>query len=360
MSSRSRTAIQIASPGHAELRSDVPYPRLRDDYIIAETRAVALNPTDNKHIDGLGAPGTIVGCDWAGVVVEVGKSVTRFKPGDEVYGAVHGGNTVEPEDGAFADIVVGKEQGTWHKPANLSFAEAASLGVGIMTVGQALYKMMGLSFPSLDSTGTGATTPGPSILIYGASSATGTIAVQIAKISNLTVHATCSPSNNALIASRGADYIYDYNSPDSIDAILAQSATNPITYIFDCIGSESSSTYCSKILPVTGGHYHSIRAPVPPAFKELRPEESAKATTALGYTLLGERFEFPGGLVFEADKEEEEFGKSWGRIVGELVERGVVRTHEVDARVGGLEGVLQGLEELRKGEVRGKKLVYSL
>lgn len=93
MSSRSRTAIQIVSPGQAELRSNVPYPRLRDEYIVAETRAVALNPTDNNHIDGLGAPGTIVGCDWAGIVLEVGRSVTQFKPGDEVYGVCHGGRS---------------------------------------------------------------------------------------------------------------------------------------------------------------------------------------------------------------------------------------------------------------------------
>lgn len=179
------------------------------------------------------------------------------------------------------------------------------------------------------------------------------------KRSNLTVHATCSPPNNALVLSRGADYIYDYNSPSSIVSILAQSASNPITYILDCIGTDASSTYCSKILPPTGGHYHSVRAPLPNPLKELRPEESVKATTALGYTMLGERFELPG-MVFEADKEEEAFGKEWGRVAGELVAGGRVRPHEVDVREGGLAGVVKGLEELKRGEVRGRKLVYSL
>ena len=174
------------------------------------------------------------------------------------------------------------------------------------------------------------------------------------------MHATCSSANNALVASRGADYIYDYNNPNIMSTIIAQSATNPITYVLDCIGNDSSSTYCSKILPAAGGHYHSVRWPLPSPFKELRPEKSAKATSALGYTMVGERFEFPGGLVFQADVEEEAFGKRWGRVAEELVSRGLVRPHEVDVRGGGLRAVLEGLQELRAGGVRGKKLVYSI
>lgn len=86
-----RTAIQLISPGNAQIRSDVPAPRLRPDYIIAEAKAWALNPTDIAHIDLLGGPGTIIGCDWAGVVTTVGENVTRFKPGDTVSGGCHGG-----------------------------------------------------------------------------------------------------------------------------------------------------------------------------------------------------------------------------------------------------------------------------
>lgn len=86
-----RRAIQLIAPGNIQIQSDVPAPRLRPDYVIAEAKAWALNPTDIGHIDRLGGPGTIIGCDWSGVVTAVGENVTRFKPGDAVSGVCHGG-----------------------------------------------------------------------------------------------------------------------------------------------------------------------------------------------------------------------------------------------------------------------------
>jgi NADPH:quinone reductase-like Zn-dependent oxidoreductase len=85
-------AIVHKSKGVVEVKSDVPLPRLRDDYILVKTKAVALNPTDWKAVEGRPDPGAISGCDYAGVVEEVGKNVTTpFKKGDRVAGMVHGG-----------------------------------------------------------------------------------------------------------------------------------------------------------------------------------------------------------------------------------------------------------------------------
>jgi NADPH:quinone reductase-like Zn-dependent oxidoreductase len=86
-----RTAICIVSSGIAEIQSNVTFPRSRSDYVIAKTKAFALNAADNHQIDVLGGSGSIVGCDWSGVVLEVGDNVTEFKPGDYVYGICHGG-----------------------------------------------------------------------------------------------------------------------------------------------------------------------------------------------------------------------------------------------------------------------------
>lgn len=75
-------------------------PRLRDNYILVETYAVALNPTDWKHVDYLASPGARVGCDYAGTVLEVGSGVTKdLKIGDRVAGFCHGSNSVGHEDG---------------------------------------------------------------------------------------------------------------------------------------------------------------------------------------------------------------------------------------------------------------------
>lgn len=84
-------AIVIQGPGKAALIDNAPVPRLRPDYIKVKTVAVGLNPTDWKHIDWMASPGAIVGCDYSGIVEEVGDKVTLgVKPGDRIAGFNHG------------------------------------------------------------------------------------------------------------------------------------------------------------------------------------------------------------------------------------------------------------------------------
>lgn len=84
-------AVVVVEKGQAAVR-DVAMPHLRDDYVLVKVKAVGLNPTDWKHIDlGLAPPGARAGCDYAGVVEEVGPDVTKdFKKGDRIAGVVHG------------------------------------------------------------------------------------------------------------------------------------------------------------------------------------------------------------------------------------------------------------------------------
>ncbi|OJJ35390.1 hypothetical protein ASPWEDRAFT_59712 [Aspergillus wentii DTO 134E9] len=349
---QTRKAIKETAPGKAELQDNVPLPRVRDDYIIAETKAFALNAADYHHIDLLDTAGPVIGCDWSGVVKDVGKDVTRFKPGDEVYGVCHGGNALEPEDGAFAEIITSKEHTTMHKPNHLSFEEAASLGAGLITVVQVLYSVMKLPLPSLHGTS------GPTVLVYGGSSATGTIAIQAAKLSGCRVYATCSTNNLDLVKSRGADAVFDYTKPGCITQLLQADAS--ITHIIDCIGDENAVHFCSKALSPSGGHYHSVKAPFPETFKALRPEDGVIGTTAVAYAMLGETFKFVDGTIFPADEELGEFAKKGMLILEDLVMDGKIQTHPVDVREGGLEGILDGLDELKNVGVRGKKIVYRV
>lgn len=128
-------AVVITKPGTAEVKT-VPLPTIPDDYILVRPTAVALNPTDWKHI-GMGANtvGTRVGCDYAGIVEQVGPKVTKtFAKGDRIFGIVHGSNKLQPEGGAFAEYIIVKGDLQNKTPDNLSDEEAATLGVGVSTV----------------------------------------------------------------------------------------------------------------------------------------------------------------------------------------------------------------------------------
>ncbi|KAJ3065233.1 hypothetical protein HDU99_004238, partial [Rhizoclosmatium hyalinum] len=173
-------AIVIQAAKDARIQS-IAVPTLKDDNILVQTKAVALNPTDWKHIDYLASPGARVGCDYSGVVLAVGSKVTNgLKVGDRVWGLVHGSNAVDHEDGGFGEVITARGDIQSRIPDNLSFEEAAALGVGVFTVGQGLYQSLGLPLPSLENP------PAASdnyILIYGGSTATGALAIQYAKLS---------------------------------------------------------------------------------------------------------------------------------------------------------------------------------
>ena len=173
----SQRALVTKGPGKAELVTDHPIPTLRDDFIFVKNIAVALNPTDYSHIDDEGVPGTLAGCDYAGYVENVGRAVTvDLKPGDRVYGGVHGSNVYRPENGTFAEFIVAKGDLQCKIPPGLSFEEAATLPTGILTLAQGLYQYLGLALP------TDPLKEKTPILIYGGSSATGSLAIQFAKL----------------------------------------------------------------------------------------------------------------------------------------------------------------------------------
>lgn len=181
MAPTTQKAIVLQAPKNAQLVTDRPIPHLRDGYILVKTVAVALNPTDWKHIDFLAKPGPLIGCDYAGTVEAVGAGVTKpFQKGDRVAGFAHGGDAVQHENGAFAEYIVAKADMQMRIPDGVSFEEAATLGVGITTVGQGLYQSLKLPLPTVPAGQN--EKKGLPVLIYGGSTATGTLAIQFAKL----------------------------------------------------------------------------------------------------------------------------------------------------------------------------------
>lgn len=144
-------AIVLQGDKEAALVTDRPEPQLRPDYVLVSTKAVALNPTDWKHreYDALNFPGLLSGCDYAGTVEEVGPDIKKqWKKGDRICGFVHGSNSLQKEDGAFAEKIVVKAGAQLRLPESYSFEEATTFGVSVMTCGQGLYQLMGLNWPS--------------------------------------------------------------------------------------------------------------------------------------------------------------------------------------------------------------------
>lgn len=340
-------AVVITSPKHADLVTDRPIPTLRDDYILVKTVAVALNPTDWKHVAFLAPPGVLVGCDYAGIVEEVGKAVTKpLKKGDRVTGFVHGSNAVHHEDGTFAEYITAKGDLQMKIPDNLSFEEAASLGVGISTVGQGLYQSLKLAWPTTPTTET--STP---VLVYGGSSATGTLAIQFAKLSGYHVLTTCSPRNFDLVKSLGADAVFDYNDPNA-PAEIRKYTNNNLKYVFDTISVESSTKFCDASISTEGGEYSALLA-------VKIDRENVNDRWTLGYTILGEDFKF-GDIPFSAKKEDMEFAKKFWATAEELLAQGKVKPHPIKVNGGGLRGVLEGMKAMQEDKVSGEKLVYRV
>ena len=174
-----KAIVMQGQPGGVSVVTDRQLPTPRPGYLLVDVKAVALNPTDWKHVDTWNTKDCLSGCDYAGVVAETGVGYDKqWEVGDRICGFVHGGNELQLEDGAFAERIAVKADVQIRIPDQLSFSDAATLGAGIWTVGQGLFQQMGLTLPTLKTV----QHSGDMILIYGGSSATGSLGIQLAKL----------------------------------------------------------------------------------------------------------------------------------------------------------------------------------
>lgn len=177
---RTNTAIIGLDDGTIGLSNDVPLPALEADMVLVRTRAVALNPIDAKMVGKLGTPGAVAGMDFAGDVVAIGnraQTAVRLRVGDRVCGAVPGMHSLTPRVGAFAAIVGAADITTMKIPEGMSYEQGASLGSGIGTIGLALFRSL-----QVPGTPTDPVQEPVDVLVYGGSTATGTLAIQLFKL----------------------------------------------------------------------------------------------------------------------------------------------------------------------------------
>lgn len=194
---------------------EVPRPTVKPDEVLVQVHAAGLNPIDNMIPKGTFKPmmkfdlPAVMGSDLAGVVVEVGAAVTRFKVGDAVYASLF-----DLGRGSLAEYAAVPEYAAALKPASLDFVQAASVPMVALTAWQALKERIRLK-------------PGQKLFVPAGSGGIGTMAIQLAKQFGATVGTTTSTGNVELVRGLGADEVVDYkrqNFEDTLrdyDAVLA-------------------------------------------------------------------------------------------------------------------------------------------
>lgn len=351
---REMKALVFHNKGDASVKT-IPLPELRPTYMLVKVDAVALNPTDYKHITygHSTAPFSVVGCDYAGTVLAIGCEVTKqFRVGDTVYGCAHGSHYTESYGGVFAEYAMVKGDVTMHVPANpdvaLGMDDLSTLPLGCITVGQGLFQPgKGLSL-ALPGEGKG---NDEWVLIYGGSTATGTLGIQFAKLAGYKVITTCSPRNNDLVKSRGADEVFDYTDPECAGKIR-KLTENKLRYAWDTVGK--GENICAGALSSDSAicHFGSI-------LNNDFPRKDVKHTATEMYTMFGEYY-FKYGKDFQVVAEDYEFAKTWMTLTEMLVAEGKIKPHPKRVGSGGVEGIQGGLKELGQEGVSGQKLVYRI
>ena len=302
---------------------EVEKPVPKDDEVLIKIRAASVNPLDWRLMEGkpaitrlffglrkprLGRPGV----DAAGEVEAVGKNVTQFKPGDEVFGSCRG---------AFAEYACTAASKLVMKPAKVTFEQAASINVAGLTALQGLRDK-------------GKIQPGSKVLVNGAAGGVGTFAVQIARSFGAHVTGVCSTRNLEMVRSIGAEKTIDYTQNDFT------TSDQRYDLILDCVGNHSFSA-CRRVLN-TAGRFVGIGAP-----------HDASMTGILAdmiKALLLSLFVSQKAVIFIAKSSQDDL-----TLLGELVATGKLKPI-----IGGrysLSDASDAVREVEEGHARGKVII---
>lgn len=313
--------------------AQVSRPTIKPNELLVEVHAAGLNPIDNMIPTGIFKAvltfqlPAILGSDLAGVVVEIGSAVTRFKVGDAIFASLFDLGT-----GSLADYAAVPESAAALKPANLDFVQAASLPMVGLTAWQALKERANLQ-------------PGQKVFIPAGSGGIGTFAIQLAKHLGATVATTTSTANVEWVRSLGADEVIDYKKQE-FEQVLRD---------YDVVLGTTKGDAIEKSVGILrpGGKIISLVGPLDKAF--------ARARRLNG--LLGFVFGLMSRKIIRLSKKR---GVSYGFLfvrpdggqlneMGGLVDAGIIRP--VIDRVFAMEQAEEALKYLAQGRAKGKVVV---
>ena len=324
-----------------------PYPSPEDNEIIIQNAAVAINPVD-WAVQALGEslfpwltyPLTL-GSDVAGTVTEVGRAVTRFKPGDRVLGLALA--LTAARSGAFQTYTALKAHLASPIPASLSFESAAVLPLGLSTAACGLFQKeyLALAYPTVPPRPTGET-----LLVWGGSTSVGSNAIQLAVAAGYEVITTASAKNWEYVKKLGAGAAFDYNSEsvvrDLVEAFKGKKCAGAIA-----IGSagapasrDAAAFGCVEVVARSQGKKFVAMAVHPP--ENLMEGVETK-------------------FIFGSDLKDNEVSKVvYEHFLPKALEEGTYITAPDPEVVGkGLEHIQAAFDVLKKG-VSAKKVVVSL
>ncbi|KAL4881199.1 GroES-like protein [Aspergillus karnatakaensis] len=347
-------ALVGAPSGGYTLAEDTPIPTPNRGSILVRVHAVALNPRDAKIVDYASAPASLGGCDFAGIVAKIGEDVTRFKEGDRVLAVTFGSDALDKTKGAFAEFALAEEDICCRIPEGFDFTQACSVGLSMATAGLALFQRpgLGLGLHAEGTTSSGSET----VLISGGATATGTMATQLLKLAGYSPIVTCSPSNSALCKSYGAAACFDYHSPACGPDIRVHTG-DKLRYVLDCVTDASTMKMCYAAIGSSGGSYIALET-IATTVKYTRRD--VRADWILADAIMGNGVNMAGTYGRPPSLEDRQFGKGLFALAEEWLNEGSIKHHPLEIRDGGLEKLADVLDELKSGQVHGKKLVMPL
>ncbi|TIA13621.1 oxidoreductase-like protein [Aureobasidium pullulans] len=318
-----------------------PMPEIESHEIIVENYSFSINPIDWKVRDLGWLINTwpmVLGCDIAGVVTKVGSNVHRFNKGDRVIGHTVSLLANKAKNGSFQHFVAVEAAKAAKLPDSISFSDACVLPLALDTAATGLFNSsekgyLGLQWPTLQ-----AGQSDMKVVIYGASSSVGALAVQLATASGAYVIAIASRRNTDFCHSCGAKEVYDYNDASVVDDVVkaVKSASQPgFVGIYDAISNEDSYKITVPILEKLGSGNLATVLPGPDNMPSTSKSNYIEGINETVHVL-------------------------WENFVGPALEQGKLKCVPSPHVVGNsLEDVEKGLYANKKG-VSAKKIIIEL
>ncbi|KAM0417227.1 hypothetical protein ACHAPT_012738 [Fusarium lateritium] len=328
------------------VRESIPTPKPEDGQLLIKVCHVAQNPTDVQSLDSNAfGDGAVLGCDFVGVVEEIGANVIRITKGTVIAGLIWGGETKGL--GGYSEYTLADAQICFPVPTGLAPAEAATVPLASATAFLSLFSEGCLAIDT-------SAAEKAQVLIWGGSSSVGLYAVQIARFHGLEVITTCSPKHHDLVKSLGAQEAFDYQDPQVVDKI--RKAAPQLRYVFDTIGNKTSSGTASRAINRPDGVLCTVR---PGKANTEDVPDGVKVTDVLVWTafLKEHRYE---DFYWPPHGADHKLAAEWFQALPELLSSGKIKPNTPKVSEKGLDGVSEGFQEYRDGKISNYKIVYEL